>query len=494
LVWRGWTFFCGIPVGALCALAIDSQTGAVPLGLGSLSGGLALVLVAHFASRLGDADLERGRHLAGGATWALAGVPALAAALFGLGPAAPWLALLCATAAAAGILMGARRRGPAPSAAGWLAAAALVLVTSSLGVVALAALTAAFSPALPAVSEQRAEAIYDADARVITQPLPHCQARVAKSRVLLDYGAHPRLDGTGRYVWFDADTEDGTRQVHRLELDSTRVTCWTCGEPGNNQRPAPQRPGNGMVFDSDRHMSLSEPTNTELYLTTAVGSPRPARRISFHPGSDDHALFMESGVVVWSRGWGSSYDVVSATIRSGHGARFLGTPGRLFRGGTHWAIPLGWSADLRHLVVGDGQPLRPLRVTLLDPATDASQELPGQVAPGSAASFVADGGWLLIATTERAGTASLLPAALGFLLPRLRPGVVDAGHFRTTRVRMGEPGREGKTLELGELGSWGHPTGISSDPEGKSFVLGQRRHSGANVEERLLEVVLDCSG
>ena len=176
-----------------------------------------------------------------------------------------------------------------------------------------------------------------------------------------------------------------------------------------------------------------------------------------------------------------------------HGSRFLGTPGRLFRGGTRWAIPLSWSADMRHLVVGDGQPLRPLRVTLLDPATDASQELPEQVAAGSAASFVADGGWMLIASTERAGIASLLPASLGFLLPRIRPGVVDAGRFRTTRVRMGEPGHEGKTVELGELGSWGHPTGISTGPAGKSFVLGQRRHTETGVEERLLEVTLDCS-
>jgi hypothetical protein len=483
---------CGAPVGALSALAIDPQIGSVGLGLGSLAGGLSVVLVAILAARLGDADLERGWHLAGGATWALGSVPALAAALFGFGPAAHWLLLLCAAAAAGGILLAARRRGPAPSAAGWLAAAARVLVISSVGVVGLGALTAAFSPALPPVSEQRAEAIYDADARVITQPLPSCLPRIAKSRILLEHGAHPRLGGDGRFVWFDAKTEEGTRQVHRLALDSMDVICWTCGEPGNNQRPAPQRRGQSMIFDSDRHLSPGEPSNTELYLASAVGSQRPARRISFHPGPDDHALFMESGVVVWSRGWGSSYDVVAATIRSGHGSRFLGTPGRLFRGGTHWAIPLGWSKDLRHLMVGDGQPLRPLQVTLLDPATDAAQELPVQVSPGSAATFSADGGWMLIASTERAGTASLLPAALGFLLPRLRPALVDVGRFRTTQIHMGEPGREGEMIELGEIASWGHPTGISSDPTGQSFVLGQRRHTGAEVEERLLEVVLLC--
>jgi hypothetical protein len=494
LVWRGWTFFCGAPLGALCALAIDPQLGSLVFGLGSLAGGLALVLVAHLATRLGDADLERGWHLAGGATWALASVPAIAAALVGLGPTAPWLLSLCAAAAVAGVVLGARRRGPARSAAGWLASAAVVLAISSLGLVGLGALRAAFSPDLPAVSEQRAEAIYDADARIITQPLPSCLPRIAASRLLLDRGAHPRLGGDGHHLWFDAETEEGTRQVHRLELETLLVTCWTCGEPGNNQRPAPQRPGHSMIFDSDRHRSPTEPSNTELYLTRAVGSPGPARRISFHPGADDHALFMTSGVVVWSRGWGSTYDVVSATIRSGHGSRFLGTPGRMFRGGTHWAIPLSWSADLRHLVVGDGQPLRPLRVTLLDPATNIARTLPEQVAPGSAATFTADGGWMLIASTERAGIASLLPSALGFLLPRIAPGVADAGRFRTTQVRMGEPEHEGQTIELGEIGSWGYPTGISSSPTGQSFVLGQRRQTGAGVEERLLELVLDCSG
>jgi hypothetical protein len=472
-------------------LAFDRTPGAVVLGAGALAGGALLVLGASLATRLGDADFGRGWHLAAGATWALTTLPALGAVLLGVGPGAPWLLLLCAVAAAAGILRGERRRGPAPGFAAWLMAAALVVLATGVAVVALGAVTATFIPAAPPPG-QRAVAIYDADARVITQAIPRCRPSVARSRVLLDRGAHPRL-GAERSLWFDADAGNGTRQVHRLELDTGQVTCWTCDEPGNNLRPAPQLWGQGLVFDSDRHVSPAEPVNTELYLTNAVGSRRQARRISFHAGPDDHALLTETGVVVWSRGWGGGYDVVSATLRSGHGARFLGTPGRLFRGGTHWAIPLGWSVDLRQLVVGDGHPLRPLRATLVDPATNAAEVLPERAAPGSSASFAADGGWMLIAATERAGAASLVPASLGFLLPRLAPGLADAGRFRTTSVRMGEPGREGERIELGAIGDWGHPTGIACAPTGDHFVLGQRRRSDSGTEERLVEVHLDCS-
>jgi hypothetical protein len=481
-----------MPLGVLCVLAFDRTPGAVVLGAGALAGGTLLVLCASLATRLGDADLGRGWHLAAGATWALAALPALGGLLLGVGPGAPWLLLLCATAAAAGILRGARRRGPAPGSAHWLAAAALVVLATGVAVVVLGVVTAAFIPAIPPPGDQRAAAIYDADARVITQALPRCHPRVARSRVLLDRGAHPRL-GAGNNVWFDADAGNGTRQVHRLELDTAQVTCWTCDEPGNNMRPAPQLSGQGLVFDTDRHVSPAEPVNTELYLTTVGGSPRPARRISFHAGPDDHALLTESGVVVWSRGWGGGYDVVSASLRSGHGSRFLGTPGRLFRGGTRWAIPLGWSVDLRQLVVADGHPLRPLRVTLVDPATNAPEVLPERAPPGSSASFVADGGWMLIAATERAGAASLIPTSLGFLLPRLVPGLADAGRFRTTSVRMGEPGGEGERIELGAIGDWGHPTGIACGSTGDHFVLGQRRPTDSGTEERLVEVELDCS-
>ena len=46
MVWRGWTFFCGIPLGSLCAVAIEPRTGSVALGLGALAGGVFLVLLA----------------------------------------------------------------------------------------------------------------------------------------------------------------------------------------------------------------------------------------------------------------------------------------------------------------------------------------------------------------------------------------------------------------------------------------------------------------
>ncbi len=84
---------------------------------------------------------------------------------------------------------------------------------------------------------------------------------------------------------------------------------------------------------------------------------------------------------------------------------------------------------------------------------------------------------------------SLLPEGLGFLLVRLGP---DAGRFRTTRVASSRTGEAIQELELGELGTWGSPTGIAAEPDGRGFVLGQRRASTEGVEERLLAVELDC--
>ena len=47
-------------------------------------------------------------------------------------------------------------------------------------------------------------------------------------------------------------------------------------------------------------------------------------------------------------------------------------------------------------------------------------------------------------------------------------------------------------VDLGETAAWGGPTGVSLAPDGRSFVLGQRRQAGGGVEERLLTVHLDC--
>ncbi|MEN8181101.1 MAG: hypothetical protein ABFS46_01050 [Myxococcota bacterium] len=493
MLWRVWTFVCGLPLGALGAWALNDTSLSLHLISGALAGGGVAGVAASLVARRRADDPERGAHLAAGASWALIAVPALASVWLGLEPGAGWLWLLAAAAGAVGLVRGARRRGPALGTGRLVARLTGGVLASSAFVLALAALAAALTPEIPAVSEARAAAVYDADAQVATRPLPRCRPRVARVRTLLDRGAHPRLDLVGRHLWFDTRAPDGTVQVHRMDRETGVVLCWTCGEPGNNRRPAPEALGRTIVFDSDRHLSWREPTNTELYLQTAEGeTPRHARRITSHPGGDDHAVFSDRGVVVWSREEGGRYDVVAATLRSGHGSRSVGVPGRMFRGGTRWTIPLDWSPDRRSLVVGSGQPWRPLRVSLLDPATAEARELPGGVAPGSSASFSADGGFMFLATTERAGASSLLPAGLGFLLARLPGGKSDAARFRTTRVDAGVSDGAGRELDLGELASWGSPTGIAAEPDGGGFVLGQRRFSSDGTEERLLAVELDC--
>jgi hypothetical protein len=59
-------------------------------------------------------------------------------------------------------------------------------------------------------------------------------------------------------------------------------------------------------------------------------------------------------------------------------------------------------------------------------------------------------------------------------------------------VAMGPPGTELVSVDLGELAGWGAPTGITSEPAGTGFVLGQRREGPEGVRERLVEARLDC--
>jgi hypothetical protein len=47
-------------------------------------------------------------------------------------------------------------------------------------------------------------------------------------------------------------------------------------------------------------------------------------------------------------------------------------------------------------------------------------------------------------------------------------------------------------VPLGEAASFGHPTGIALEPDGRAFVLGQRRASAEGAEERLLRIALRC--
>ena len=412
-------------------------------------------------------------------------LPALGAAWLGIGPPAPaWLAVAAAIVVL-GLLAGSRSLG--------LAGFAVALAGSGLGVLVLSALFAAFgfAPAPPA--EERVAAVYDLDARVVTRPLPRCAPRAERVEVLAERGAHPRLDEAAEFLWFDAATPDGRRQVHRLERASGSVVCWTCREPGNNLRPAPGG-ARSVVFDSDREASWRAPLDTELYLARGHGdaSRRVARRLTFHPGPDDHALFHASGVIVWSRGAGGRHHVVSASLRSGHGGVLLGAPGILWNGGARWAIPLEWSPDGRTLAVGHGQPWAPLRAVFLDPATDARRELRDRVPPGSAVAFSADGGWSFVAATRPSGVRAWLPGWLGFLLARLADPADAAPRFSGTSVLGGETAGELAPIGLGELGDWGEPTGVAAEPGGKGFVLGQRRRTAGRVEERLVAVRLAC--
>jgi hypothetical protein len=415
---------------------------------------------------------------------AVVALPALGAAWLAIGPpAAAWIAVAIAVVVL-GVVFGARS-----SVGGFV----LCLALSCAGVLVLSSLWAALGPGTPPPEESRAAAVYDLDARIVTRPLPRCEPRLEASEVLAERGAHPRLDGAGEFLWFDAAAGDGRRQVHRLERASGHVVCWTCDEPGNNVRPAPGG-ARSLVFDSDRFTSWREPVNTELYLAKGSGEApaRPARRLTFHPGPDDHALFHRSGVVVWSRGHDGRHAVVSASLRSGHGGVLLGAPGILWSGGARWTIPLEWSPDARTLAVADGQPLAPLRAVLLDPATGATR-VPGEpVPPGSSASFDADGGWTFLATTQPRGAGALLPGAFGFLLAHLADPADAEPRFSGSRVLSGEPAGALTPVELGELAGWGEATGVAADPDGKGFVLGQRRRGSQGIEERLVAVRLAC--
>jgi hypothetical protein len=247
------------------------------------------------------------------------------------------------------------------------------------------------------------------------------------------------------------------------------------------------------------HATWWDPTNTELHLAGAhgAGPAHASRRLTFEPGPDDHALFAPgSGQVVWSKRAAGRYAVVSASLRSGHGALLLGAPLELAVGGAAWVAPAAWSPDARSLVLVRGNPFRPREAVALDLATGERRSLGWDAAGGTPAAFNADGGFLLLAAARRQRAAGLLPASAGFLLaPLAERAARDAPLFRTTQVRAGEPWGEGAPLALGEVGEWGEPTGVALLPEGKGplrFVLGQRRAAGAVVEERLLLVTLAC--
>ncbi len=497
MFWRSWVFLTGLPVGVLASLAWRGEPSPLELRLAALAGGLLWVSVASLFARLRDDDPARGNHLAAAGSSGLVAVPAIGACLLSLAPGAAWMLAAVGAVAAAAFYLASRRSGAAGGVRAQLRAVGLALAGGAAALATASAVIAALGAEPLALNEARAAAVYDFDARVVTRPLPSCADRPARIETLLDRGAHPRLSPDGAFVWFDALTEGGTRQVHRLERASGAVLCWTCGEPGNNLRPAIGGSGARVVFESDRHATWRWPLNTEIREVDARGaSPRASsRRLTFSPGSDDHAVLGPDGrVVAWSHAEGGGFAVVTASILSGHGGVLLGRPGVVEAAGTDWVAPLAWSPDARSLVVVRGNPFRPLEAVAIDLATGTRSELEAGAAPHASAGFSADGGWLSLVATRRGRAAGLLPRGLGFALGGLATRIsVGEAMFRTTALRAGEPRAPGSPIDVGDAAAWGEPTGVALEADGTGMILGQRRSADGQVEERLLQLTLRCT-
>lgn len=505
MIWRACSFLAGLPLGALAGWVACGLVGASPrpalLVLGAGLGAGALVLVASLVARARDDDPARGIHLARAASSGWIAAPALAAAAWRLAPHPAWLLAGVVAALSCALWRGARARGPAGGPPALVGAAALSLLGGSLAVAVLAIVLATARGRPPSIAQEIADAVYDVDAGVVTQPLPHCRAEPAAVELLLDRGARPRASRDGARVWFDASV-DGARQIHLLDVATGAVTCWTCGEPGDNLRAAPADNDSAIVFETTRHAHALDPTNSEIMLASVRGSggPRhPSRRLTFDPGPDDHALFAPgSNRVVWSKLIGGHYAVVSSSLRGGHGALDLGPPVELAAGGAAWVAPVAWAPTARSLVVVRGNPYRPREAKALDLATGAEAPLAADLGIGTSASFSADGGLtLLAAAPHRARVAGLLPGSLGLLLaPAARRLERDDALLRGTEIRIKVSEHEAVSLRLGERADWGEPTGVAliggPQPETLRFVLAQRRAAADSVEERLLLVTLAC--
>jgi len=488
-MFRLWAFAASMPFGLLVALALPRPPGdlarlALVAGAGALGAGLASL-----AARLGDDAPDRAAHVARGASAGLVAVPAWAAAALRLGPPAwVWLALAAATLGLA-LWRASRASTPAAGPGAQLASALATLAFAAAAVVAGSVAYGSMSPASPAPDEEFRKAAFDIDSRVPLRAPRDCAPRAAGVATLSERGAAPRLAHDGATVWFEARADDGRFQVHRLAPDGASV-CWTCAEPGNNRRPAPHPTGSSVLFDTDRFASWRSPAETEVMVVSGRGAeaPRhPARRITYSPGPDDHAIYDPIGTgVVWTHGGDGRFEVRRASILSGHGGLLLSPPLTLFRGRSAWVAPLAWSPDARTLVAGFGQPLAPLAGARLDPASGERRRIPGGLVSGSV-SFSADGRVMALASTSERGAARLLPGALGNVVARW-PAHAEVG-AEGTRVALGATDGELGEVELGAVASWGVPTGIALLPDASGFVLGQRGAAG----ERIVRVELDCA-
>jgi len=493
VIWRSWSFLAGAPVGPLALLALGSRAPDAWLLVSAGLAGALLLACIWLVARARDDDAARTAHLACAAGAGLVSLPALVACGLALWPgAALWLVLQLLLLSGA-IVWAARLHAPSGGVWRQLRAALSWLLVGAAAALGLGIGSAALQGAGPERTDARARAILDADALIPTRALPVCGEAPARVRVLLDRGARPRLDPTGEALWFDAPVSD-RRQVHRLVLATGDVQCWTCDEPGNNLRPAPG--ALGLVFETDRHASWRDPSNTELHFVQRPGeAPRgPSRRITRAPGPDAHALIDPTAArVVWSRrpraAFGVGYEVVWASLQTAHGALQLGGVSTLARAGSRWLAPLAWSPDARSLVLLEGNPFAPARAFSVDFAGGEPEELARDAGRGGAA-FSADGGVLALAGVRRGRVAGLLPAPVAALFAPLAGRLEGrAPLYREAHPRIAADGGPLRELPASPDLAWGSATGLSLSPDGTTLYLGQQRDGDG---ERLLEIRRDC--
>ncbi|MDJ0867997.1 MAG: hypothetical protein QNK03_17965 [Myxococcota bacterium] len=495
MIWRLWSAISGVPVGVLVALAALHAPGPGPLLWAALAGGAGLLGLVWLLARRRDDEPERTRHLAAGVAWAWLALPACVAVVLGFAPG-PWpLLAIVVLGLAAGLYAGARAIGQARGPLGWGLRSAAVARGGGAALVGLAALLAALGAERLEVSERWSHAVYDTDASVATVELPACAPEAAAVEVLLPRGAHPVLDADGSALWFDAVADQGRRQIHRIGLADRAVECWTCGEAGQNVRPFAGDTGGGVVFETDRHATWLHPDDTEIHLIAARrGKRHPvSRRLTFDPGPDDHALLGPGArTLVWSKRRGGRFDVVAASIRTGHGGLLLGRANLVASGGAAWIAPLGWSPDARTLVVATGNPFAPLKAHAIDPATGIPT--PIRADSGRRAAFNADGGWIALAAGRPDHPGSVLPGFLGFALAPLATAASrERAVLGSTELHAGPAPGPGTLVELPEaVTTWGGSTGVALAADGTTLFVGQRRRAGDGVQERLLEVRLRC--
>lgn len=490
MLFRLWAFVASLPLGVLATFAWPRELDALATVVASAVAGACGVALASLAARLGDDTPDRAAHVARGASAGLVALPATAAAALRLGPPAwVWLALSCVVLGLA-LWRASRAAKAVPGVAGSIAAGALAPALAALVGVFVGVGYGWLGPSSPEPDATLRAGVFDLDSRVPLREPKVCGSRLAAVTTLVQNGSAPRFDADGETVWYEARTADGRSQVHRLS-PAGEVVCWTCAEAGNNRRPAPHPTGSGLLFDSDRFASWQRPADTEVMLGTrrGLGGPRhPARRLTFSPGPDDHAFYDPSGGgLLWSHGGAGRFEVQRAAILGGHGGLLLSDPITLFRGRAAWTVPLGWSPDGRTLVAGFGQPLAPLTGVQLDPGSAERRRLEGGVLAGSV-SFSADGRVMAVASSTAEGALRLAPSALGNVLARWhqRP----EPRARGTRIELGDPSGPLQQLELGELASWGAPTGIALLRDASGFVLAQRGPLG----ERMVRAALECTG